>query len=106
MPEENVNDPKAYELSITLTEDDDLVHEAEYGLPDGFVIPSTAPTAGLAPVTLAQKRLVTQFKGVPTMLTGEADTAIAAIKLAWDFIEKGSPKASAEGASTAVLASA
>ena len=107
MADEQTRDPKAYELTITLHEDDDLVYEAEYALPDGFVMPSDTQEARTEPVTLVRKRLTTQFKGVPPAADqGQADTAVAAVKLAWDFIEKGSPKASAEGASTAVLASA
>lgn len=106
MAEENVNDPKAYELTITLHEDDELIDEAEFGLPAGFVLKSEASEAPQQPVTLVEKRRTSRLKGVPQQLKGEADTALAAIKLAWDFIEKGAPKASAQGASTAVLASA
>lgn len=105
MSDENQYDPKAYELNVTLHRDDDLLYDADYALPDGFVMPAAPLTATLAPVTLVRKRLSTQFKGIPTALRGEADTAIAAIKLAWDFIEKGSPKATAQGASSAILAS-
>ena len=106
MSDEQIHDPKAYELTVTLQEDEELVQQAEYALPDGFVMPSAAPQGSIEPVTLVRKSLTTQFSGVPPALKGGADTAIAAIRLAWDFIEKGSPKASAEGASTAVLASA
>lgn len=105
MPQEHEysNDPKAYELTVTLHEGEELLYEAELGLPDGFKIPESKPAVGFAPVALVAKRVNSKLKGVPAAPRGSADTAIAAVKLAWDFIKEGAPKASAEGASTAVL---
>lgn len=96
-------DPRAYELTVTLHEGDDLLYEAEVGLPEGFKIPETKPAAGFTPVALVAKRVSTKLKGVPAAPKGGADAAVQAVRLAWDFIKDNRPKATAEGASTAVL---
>jgi hypothetical protein len=106
MPEQYTNDPKAYELTVTLHEDDDLAYEAEYGLPDGFQLPASEPATSFSAVALVPKKVNSTFKGIPKTLTGSADTAMGAIRLAWDFIETGRPKSTSHGASTAVLATA
>lgn len=103
--EEYSNDPKAYELTVTLHEGDNLVYEAEMGLPEGYKIPESKPAANFRPVTLVTRRVNSKLRPAPAALQGSADTAISAVKLAWDFIKDGAPKASADGASTAVLGS-
>ncbi len=106
MAQDNSTDPKAHELIVTLHEDDQLVYEAECGLPDGFKIPATGGVAAVAAVPMITRRVQSKFAGIPRGLGDAGGNVVAAVKLVWDFIEAGKPKATAEGASTAVLAGA
>jgi hypothetical protein len=104
--EKRSNDPRAYELEVTLHEDDDLIYAAEYAPPAGFAVPADRMAAPRA-VELQGKILQTRFsRELPLRAAaGGAETAIKAITLAWDFIKDGRPTSAAQGASTAVLAS-
>ncbi|QCB44898.1 hypothetical protein [Hydrogenophaga sp. PAMC20947] len=76
----NISDPKVYELTITLLGNSELIEDAEFGRPAGFVLNSAASGATQQAVTLVEKRRTTRMKVLPTppQLNGEAGTAVAA----------------------------